>query len=77
MPERSIGSVSKEVSRRESKKPLTVRHSAAMVAVGVVGVIVAFVVLHAIAGIIFFFVKLAVVVALIAAVFWLIGRSRR
>ena len=48
-----------------------------MVAVGVIGVIVAFVVLHAIAGIIFFFVKLAVVVALIAGVFWLIGRSRR
>jgi hypothetical protein len=48
-----------------------------MVAVGVIGVIVAFVVLHAIAGIVFFFVKLAVVVALIAGVFWLIGRFRR
>lgn len=69
--------MTKEVSRREDKQPLTVRHTAAMVVVGVIGVIVAFVVLHAIAGIIFFFVKLAVVVALIAGVFWLIGRSRR
>ena len=53
------------------------RHSAAMVAVGIVGVIIAFVVLHAIAGIVFFFIKLAVVVALIAAVFWVLGRYRR
>jgi hypothetical protein len=56
---------------------MTMRHGAAMVAVGVVAVIIAFVVLHAIAGIIFFFVKLAVVVALIAGVFWLLGRFRR
>ncbi len=69
--------MSKEVRRRETKQPLTVRHSAAMLAVGVIGVLVAFVVLHAIAGIIFFFIKLAVVVALIGAVFYLIGRSRR
>jgi len=56
---------------------MTARHGAAIAAVGIIGVIVAFVVLHAIAGIIFFFVKLAVVVALIGAVFWLIGRFRR
>jgi hypothetical protein len=53
------------------------RHGAAMVVVAIVGVLVAFVVLHAIAGILFFFIKLAVVVALIAAVFWLLGRYRR
>ena len=77
MRERSIEAVSKDVVRRESKPPMTVRHGATVVAVGVIGVIIAFVVLHAIAGIIFFFVKLAVVVALIAGVFWLLGRFRR
>jgi hypothetical protein len=56
---------------------MTVGHGAAMVVVAVIGVLVAFVVLHAIADIIFFFVKLAVVVALIGAVFYLIGRFRR
>ena len=48
-----------------------------MAAVAVVGAIVAFWVLSSIVGIIFFFVKLAVVVALIAGVFWLIHRFRR
>jgi hypothetical protein len=75
--ERSIEVVSKEVTRRESKPPMTMRHAATMAVVAVVGVIVAFVVLHAIAGIVFFFVKLAVVVALIAGVFWLLSRFRR
>jgi hypothetical protein len=56
---------------------MTMRHAATMAVVAVVGVIVAFVVLHAIAGIVFFFVKLAVVVALIAGVFWLLSRFRR
>jgi hypothetical protein len=48
-----------------------------MLAVGILGAIIAFWVLSSIAGIIFFFVKLAVVVALIAGVFWLIHRFRR
>jgi hypothetical protein len=39
-------------------------------------VLVAFVILHALAGVIFFFVKIAVVIALIAAVFWLVSRFR-
>ena len=69
--------MSKEVTRRETKKPMTMRHGAAMVAVGVLGAIIAFWVLSSIVGIIFFFVKLAVVVALIAGVFWLISRFRR
>ena len=38
--------MSKEVSRRDSKQPVPARHSAAMVAVGIVGVIIAFVVLQ-------------------------------
>jgi high-affinity Fe2+/Pb2+ permease len=69
--------VSKEVSPRESKKPLTVRHAAAVAAVAVIGAIIAFWVLSSIVGIFFFFVKLAVVVALIAGVFWLLSRFRR
>jgi len=69
--------VSKEVSRRETKKPLTVRHAATVVGVGVVGAIVAFWVLSSIVGILFFFVKIAVVVALIGGVFWLVSRFRR
>ena len=55
---------------------MTFTHAVAMTAVAVVGVIVAFVILHALAGVIFFFVKIAVVVALIAAVFWLVSRFR-
>jgi uncharacterized membrane protein len=69
--------VRKEVTRRESKQPLTVRHGAAMVGMGVVGAIVAFWVLSSIVGIVFFIVKVAVVVALIGGVFWLVSRFRR
>jgi uncharacterized membrane protein len=69
--------VSKEVSKRESKKPLTVRHGAAVVAVGVVGALVAFWVLSSIVGIVFFIVKVAVVVGLIGGVIWLVNRFRR
>jgi hypothetical protein len=47
-----------------------------MTAVGVVGIIVAFWILSSLAGIIFFFLKVAVVVALIAVVFWLVSRIR-
>jgi len=68
--------VSKDVERREGKKPVTFSHAVAMTAVGVVGVIVAFVILHALAGIIFFFVKIAAIVALIAGVFWVVSRLR-
>ena len=55
---------------------MTFTHAVAMTAVAVVGVLVAFVILHALAGVIFFFVKIAVVIALIAAVFWLVSRFR-
>ena len=68
--------MSKDVERKESKTPMTFTHAVAMTAVAVVGVIVAFVILHALAGVIFFFVKIAVVIALIAAVFWLVSRFR-
>jgi hypothetical protein len=77
MPERSIGGVSKEVSRRESKPPVSATHALAMGAVAVVGVIVAFVVLSSVVGIIFEVVKVGVVIALIAGAFWLVSRFRR
>jgi hypothetical protein len=48
-----------------------------MLAVGVVGALVAFWILSSIVGIIFFFVKIAVVVALIGGAFWLVSRFRR
>ena len=59
---------------RQGKTPMTFTHAVAMTAVGVVGVIVAFWILSSLAGIIFFFVKVAVIVALIAGVFWLVSR---
>jgi hypothetical protein len=65
------------VSPRQNQKPLTVRHAAAVAAVAVSGSIVAVWILSSIVGIVFFFVKLAVVVALVAAVFWLLSRFRR
>jgi len=68
--------VSKDVSSREGKKPVTFSHAVAMTAVGVVGVIVAFWILSSLLGIIWFFVKIAVIIALIAGVFWLVSRMR-
>ena len=68
--------MSKDVERSQGKTPMTFTHAVAMTAVAVVGVIVAFWILSSLAGVIFFFVKIAVVVALIAAVFWLVSRFR-
>ena len=69
--------MSKDVSNRESKKPVSLTHGAAMVGVGVVGAIVAFWILSSIVGIIFFFIKIAVIVGLIGGAFWLVSRFRR
>jgi hypothetical protein len=68
--------VSKDVERQEGKTPMTFTHAVAMTAVAVVGLIVAFWILSSVAGIIFFFVKVAAVIALIAAVFWVVSRFR-
>jgi hypothetical protein len=68
--------VSKDVERREGKTPMTFTHAVAMTAVAVVGLIVAFWILSSLAGIFFFFVKVAVVIALIAGVFWVVSRIR-
>jgi hypothetical protein len=48
----------------------------AMTVVGVVGVLIAFWILSSLAGVILFFVKLAVIVAAIAGVAWLVSRLR-
>ncbi|HEY3844707.1 MAG TPA: hypothetical protein VGL48_15745 [Acidimicrobiales bacterium] len=69
--------MSKDVSRRDSGKPVTASHGVAMVAVGVVGAIVAFWLLSSIVGIIFFFIKIAVIVGLIGGAFWVVGKIRR
>jgi high-affinity Fe2+/Pb2+ permease len=68
--------VSKDVERKEGKTPMTFTHAVAMTAVAVVGLIVAFWILSSLAGILFFFVKVAVVIALIAGVFWVVSRFR-
>lgn len=67
----------KELDRRRSRglRPL---HTLAVVAVGVVGVLVAFWALSFIAGIVWGLVKIAVIVAVVAGVVWLFaGRRRR
>ena len=68
--------MSRDIESSQSKKPLTFSHAVAMTLVGVVGVLVAFWILSSLAGIFLFFVKLAVVIALIAGVFWLVSRLR-
>jgi hypothetical protein len=55
---------------------MTFTHAVAMTVVGVVGILIAFWILSSLAGIIFFFVKLAAVIAAIAVVFWLVSRMR-
>jgi hypothetical protein len=55
---------------------MTFTHAVAMTAVAVVGLIVAFWILSSLAGIFFFFLKVAVVIALIAGVFWVVSRIR-
>ena len=62
---------------REGKTPMTFSHAVAMTAVGVVGILVAFWILSSLAGVILFFVKVAVIIAAIAGVFWLVSRLRR
>jgi hypothetical protein len=69
--------VSKEVTTRNTGKPVTIHHTATMLAVGVVGAIVAFWILSSIAGFIFFIVKLVVLVGLVGGAFWLVSRLKR
>ncbi len=55
---------------------MTFTHAVAMTAVGVVGIIVAFWIFSSLLGIIWFFVKIAAIVALIGGVFWMVSRLR-
>ena len=55
---------------------MTFTHAVAMTVVAVVGVLIAFWIFSWLAGVLFFFVKIIVVVAAIAAVFWLVSRLR-
>jgi hypothetical protein len=52
-------------------------HGAAMVGVGVVGALIAFWALSSIVGIIFFIVKIAVLVGLVGGAFWVVNRLRK
>ena len=55
---------------------MTFTHVVAMAAVAMVGAIIAFWILSSLVGIIFFFFKVAVVVALIGGAFWLVSHFR-
>ena len=53
-------------------------HTVGLVVVGVVGVIIAFGVLHFVAGIVWAVVKVAVILVVLAGLLWLLlGRRRR
>jgi hypothetical protein len=65
------------VEPKQGKTPMTFSHAVAMTAVGVVGILIAFWILSSLAGIILFFVKVAVIIAAIAGVFWVVSRLRR
>jgi hypothetical protein len=56
---------------------MTLTHAVVMAGVTVVGVLVAFWILSSIAGIIWFFIKFAAVIAVVGGVFWLLARRRR
>jgi hypothetical protein len=66
----------RDVEKRESRglRPI---HTVGVVALGVVGVLIAFWVLSSIAGIVWGVVKAAIIVAVIAGVVWLLVRRHR
>ena len=55
---------------------MTFTHAVAMTVVAVVGILIAFWILSSLAGILLFFVKVAVIIVAIAAVFWVVSRLR-
>jgi hypothetical protein len=69
--------VSKDVSSTESRKPVSFAHGVAVVAVVVIGGIIAFSVLGAVVGFFIHLVTIVAVLAAIAGVIWLVARSRR
>jgi hypothetical protein len=44
---------------------------------GIIGIVIAFAVLHFVVGIFWELVKIAVIVAFVGAIFWMLGRRRR
>ncbi len=67
-----------DVEKRPGGGGLRLGHGVAAVAVGVVGVLIAFWVLSAIAGLVWGVVKVVVIVAVVAGVLYLLmGRGRR
>jgi hypothetical protein len=56
---------------------LRVLDGALVVGVGIVGVVVAFAVLHAVVGFVWEFVKIGLIVAIVGGLFWALGRRRR
>jgi len=56
---------------------IRVAEGAVLVVVGVVGIVIAFAVLHTIVGFVWEAVKVVVVVGLIGAAIWFLGRRRR
>jgi hypothetical protein len=55
---------------------MTFKHAVGMTALGVVGVLVAYWIFRALAGIFIFFGEVALVVVLVAVVFWAVSRLR-
>ncbi|HXQ18074.1 MAG TPA: hypothetical protein VN781_00430 [Acidimicrobiales bacterium] len=62
---------------KRSGSALKVADGVLLVVVGVVGVVVAFAVLHTIAGFVWELVKVVVVVGFIGSVLWVLTRRRR
>jgi len=56
---------------------LRVLDGAAVVVVGVVGVVVAFAILHFVVGFVWELVKIALIVGVVGGLLWVLGRRRR
>jgi hypothetical protein len=69
--------VSKDVERRSDRKPMTFGHAVGLTVLGVAGILVAYWIFRVLAGFFIFLGEVALVIVLIAAVFWLVSRLRR
>jgi hypothetical protein len=69
--------MAREVEKQQRGGGLSARHGMALVVVGVVGVLIAFWALSAIAGLIWGLVKAAVIVAVVLGVLYVLLRRRR
>jgi hypothetical protein len=62
---------------RKKSSGLRVLDGALLVAAGVVGVVIAFAALHFIVGVVWELVKIGVIIAVVGALFFALGRRRR